>query len=79
MEASCYKNQVRLRGLTKNLDFSNLLPAGFVCVAAVLTAKLTVKLTPMGKDVRNRGLAINSLSEPVKNSDIKQLIDKRED
>jgi hypothetical protein len=48
MEASCYKNQVRLRGLTKNLDFSNLLPAGFVCIAAVSTAKLTVKLTPMG-------------------------------
>jgi hypothetical protein len=30
-----YINQVRLRGLTKNPGFFNLLKAGFVCVLAV--------------------------------------------
>jgi hypothetical protein len=42
MEASCYKNQVRLHRLTKNQGFWNLLRAGFVYVAAVKTAKLTL-------------------------------------
>jgi hypothetical protein len=42
MEASCYKNQVRLHKLTENQGFWNLLPAGFVYVAAVLTAKQTL-------------------------------------
>jgi hypothetical protein len=42
MEASCYKNQVRLHGLTKNQGFWNLQQVGFVYVAAVLTAKLTL-------------------------------------